>query len=301
MRKMVITGASGFVGKALSKKFLTDGYHVIGIGTSLEHPLCENFNNFTWISADTTIPGDWQNHISRADIIINLAGRNIFRYWTKKYKQAIFDSRIVTTRNIVDAMVQDAGQHLLNASAVGIYGDCGDNILTEENGPGESFLAYVCKAWEKEATRAGEKGARVSILRFGVVLGDGGALSKMLPAFKLFVGGPLGSGQHWFPWIHQSDLEAAIAFIIGNDDLEGLFNFTGCRPIRQGHFAKILAKVLNRPIFMPVPAFIIKLVMGELGSVLLQSQKALPKKLLDSGYLFEFADVTSSLEDILKK
>ncbi len=301
MKKMVITGASGFVGKSLSKKFLLEGYNVIGFGTSSEHPLCQKFDNFMWVSTDTTIQGEWQNHIAEADIIINLAGRNIFRYWTKNYKQAIFNSRILTTRHIVEAMAQGSGQQLLNASAVGIYGDCRDDVLTEKNDPGKSFLADVCKAWEKEANRAKEKGVRVSILRFGVVLGNGGALSKMLPAFKLFVGGPLGNGRHWFSWIHQKDLENAIAFIIKNNGLEGMFNFTGCEPIRQGQFAKTLGKILGRSSFMPAPAFIIKLMMGELGSSLLQSQKALPKKLLNSGYSFEFPDVVSALENILKK
>ncbi len=302
MKKILITGASGFVGNNLTRFFLTRGYSVIGVGTSKTHPLSSSFSEFEWISADTTLEGDWQTQVKKADILINLAGRNIFRYWTKNYKQAIYDSRIVTTRNLVNAIEKESKQTLLTTSAAGIYGDRRDDELTEASRPGNSFLARVCVDWEKEGLRATEKGVRVAVMRFGVVLGDkGGALSLMAPTFRMFAGGPLGNGNHWFPWIHINDLIGAALFILENENIEGVFNFTGENPVRQKEFAWELGRALKRPAFIPAPAFIVRTVMGELGSALLESQKAIPQHLLDSGYVFKFSDLRSALQDVFNK
>ncbi len=301
MKKILITGASGFIGNKLARFFLTQGHSVTGMGTSMAHPLSTAFPEFEWVRADTTLEGDWQDHVKKADVLINLAGRNIFRYWTKKYKQSIYDSRILTTRNLVNAIEKGSRQTLLTTSAIGIYGDRGDDELTEASDPGKSFLARVCKDWEKEGLRAEEKNVRVSVMRFGVVLGDKGALSLMAPAFKMFVGGPLGSGKHWFPWIHIEDLIQAALFIIKNETMQGIFNFTGADPVRQREFARELGKALKRPAFIPAPAFIVRSVMGELGSALLESQKAKPEHLLDSGYSFRFTNVRSALQDVFNK
>ena len=150
MNKILITGASGFIGKRLASFFLTKGFHVTGIGTSPTHSLLKQFQEFKWISADTTIEGKWQKSVAQSDIIINLTGQNIVKYWTKKYKNAIYDSRILTTRHIVNAIENGKTQKLLTASAVGIYGDCNEDLLTEERMPGKGFLANVCVDWEKE-------------------------------------------------------------------------------------------------------------------------------------------------------
>ena len=300
MKKILIAGASGFVGNKLARFFLTKGHPVVGLGTSKSHPLSKFFPDFEWVSADTTLTGDWQAYVKTADIVVNLAGRNIFRYWTKKYKQAVYDSRILTTRNLVNAL-DGTGQTLLTTSAVGIYGDRGEDELTEASAPGESFLARVCVDWEKEGLRAREKGARVAVMRFGVVLGDKGALSLMAPAFRMFAGGPLGNGKHWFPWIHMDDLIQAAWFILENEKIEGNFNFTGKVPVRQKDFAKALGRALKRPAFIPAPAFLVRAIMGELGSALLESQKAIPRHLLDAGYDFKFTDVGSALEDVFNK
>nr|NJM04611.1 TIGR01777 family protein [Desulfobacula sp.] len=301
MKKIVITGASGFIGGKLARFFLAKGYPVTGLGTSKAHALSQEFPEFEWVSADTSLEGHWQRHIKTADLVINLAGRSIFRYWTKKTKQAIYDSRVLTTRNLVTAMEPGSGQTLLTTSAVGIYGDRGEDELTEESAPGESFLARVCVDWEKEGLKAKEKGVRVAVMRFGVVLGDKGALSLMTPAFRMFAGGPLGSGNHWFPWIHIDDLIGAAGFILENEALEGRFNFTGKGLVRQKDFAKALGRVLKRPAFIPAPAFLVRAGMGELGSALLESQKAIPRHLLDAGYAFKFTDVGSALEDVFNK
>ena len=302
MKHILITGASGFIGKRLARLLLKKKYKITGIGTSLKHPFSMEFENFDWISADTTIEGDWQNCVAVSDIIINLTGRNIFRYWTKKYKETIYDSRILTTRNIINALADNGKtQKLLTASAMGIYGDCKEELLTEDKLPGHGFLAEVCQEWEKEGLKAKKKGAQVAVMRFGVVLGKGGgALPLMTPLFKLFAGGPLGKGQHWFPWIHIKDLERAVEFIIENGDIDGIFNFTGPEPVQQKQFAISLGKALRRPSFMPAPSFIVKAIMGELGSALLQSQKAIPKNLTDSGYHFKFSDVKSALQDVFR-
>lgn len=305
MKKILITGASGFIGKRLTQLFLSKGHPVTGIGTSIYYPLSRQFQDadqpFTWVSADTTVEGKWQDHVSESDIIINLTGRNIFQYWTKKNKKAIYDSRILTTRHIVNALGNGKTQKFLTASAVGIYGDCKEDLVTEERTPGKDFLAMVCADWEKEGLKARNKGVNVSVMRFGVVLGDGGALSLMIPAFKLFAGGPLGGGRQWFPWIHIKDLETAVQFIVDIEELEGIFNFTGPAMVRQKQFAKALGRALNRPAFMPAPSFIIKAIMGELGGSLLQGQRAIPKKLIDSGYSFLFSDVDTSLKEIFGK
>ncbi len=301
MKSILIAGASGFVGKQLSLFFLNNGYRVTGMGTSTTHPFENQYPQFQWISADTTKSGHWQNQVQKSEVVVNLAGRTIFRYWTKKYKKAIYDTRILTTRNIVHAMQKGKNKIFLTTSAAGIYGDRKDQILNEKNRAGMSFLATVCRDWEKEGMKAKALGVRVAIMRFGVVLGDGGALTSMIPAFKMFVGGPLGGGQQWFPWIHIEDIQNAIYFIINQDTLEGVFNFTAPTQVRQKQFAKSLGKILHRPSFMPAPKFVIKLVMGKMGSALLESQRVVPVKLLESGFKHNHPGLDQALEIILNK
>lgn len=301
MKKILITGASGFVGTHLANALLAKGNSVTGIGTSIKHPSIKNNEHFKWISADTTSKGNWQENVPVADVIINLAGRNIFRIWTKKYKQAIYNSRILTTKNIVNSIKKGSNQLLLTTSAVGIYGDCKEQLITEETIHGQGFLSNVCVDWEREGLIARKKGASVSIMRFGVVLGAQGALAKMVPAFKMCVGGPLGSGNQWFPWIHIKDIENGVRFLMANRDIDGIFNFSAPEPIRQKNFAKSLGKILKRPAFLPAPAFMVKTVIGELGSIFLNSQRAIPQRLLNAGYSFLFKRVDSALEDIFRK
>ncbi len=299
MKRILITGASGFVGKHLVRYFLDLHWHVTGLGTSSAHPDIRASESFEWVSADTTRPGSWQDHVADADVIVNLAGRNIFKRWTDAYKQAIYDSRIHTTRHLVEAMAPDKPVDFLSTSAAGIYGDAGEQELTEDAALGSDFLAGVCKDWEHAALAAEEKaGPRVRIMRFGVVLGDGGALSVMSPAFKWFAGGPLGNGYQWFPWIHIDDLVKAMNFLIQTPDSRGTYNMVGPQPVRQREFAKALGQALHRPAVMPAPGFMVKLVMGELGASLLNSQKAVPDALMDKGFAFSYPDVESALAAI---
>lgn len=297
--KVFITGGSGFVGKVFSRHFLDKGYRVWATGTSSVHSL-NGRGNFHYIQADTSQKGEWQEVLQEVNIIINLAGRNIFRRWTPSYKKQIYDSRILTTKNLVSALPEHQKITFFSASAAGFYGSRGDEILSEETKPGDGFLADVCVDWEKEAFKATEKGARVIAMRLGVILGkEGGALQKMVPAFRFFVGGPLGDGKHWFPWIHIDDLLSAIQFLVEKPGIDGPVNFCSPGPVRYEQFATALGKALKRPSFFKTPEFIIRMIMGELGEALLASQRPVPAKLSASGFRFRFPDIESALSDIL--
>ena len=296
--KILITGGTGFVGVNLTRFLLDRDHQVFATGTSRRHPLSGR-QNFHFISADTTQQGPWQDLVPESDIIINLAGRSIFHYWTQKYKTQIYDSRILTTRNIVDALPEQNEILLCSASAAGYYGNRADQLLTESADPGNDFLARVCIDWEKEAFRAAQKGSRVVAMRFGVILGpDGGALLKMVPAYKLFVGGPLGNGSQWFPWIHIQDLTSAVAFIIENNEINGPVNFCAPGAIQNRTFSQALAHVLKRPAVFKTPAFVLKTIMGELGEAFLASQRVVPEKLENHGFGFACPDIDSALSTI---
>ncbi len=294
-----VTGGSGFVGTNLSYYLLRQGHRVTAVGRSSFHKL-SGHENFQYISADTTQKGTWQDTLGKMDAVVNLAGTTIFRRWTKISKSQIYDSRILTTRNLVKAMPDNRDVILCSASAAGYYGGRGDKILNEDERPGDDFLANICIAWEKEAFRAEAKGIRVAAMRFGVVLGkSGGALQKMLLAFKLFAGGPLGNGKQWFPWIHMDDLTAAILFIIENPAIKGPVNFCAAEQVRNADFARALGNALNRPSFMPAPAFMIRLIMGELGASLLNSQRPVSDKLTGYGFRFQYPDIDNALRAIV--
>ena len=297
--KVFITGGSGFVGIALCRYFLEKGAQVSATGTSAAHSLIGQ-ENFIYIPADTTQQGKWQDALQEVDMVINLAGRNIFKRWTRSYKNQIYDSRILTTKNLVDTLPANKKMVFFSASAAGFYGSRGDEILTEETDSGKGFLATVCIDWEKEAIKAKEKGIRVIAMRLGVVLGkEGGALEKMIPAFRFFVGGPIGDGKHWFPWIHIHDLLSAIQFLFEKPDIDGPVNFCSPGSIRYKDFSEALGRAMKRPSFFKTPGFVIKTIMGELGEALLSSQRSVPEKLGASGFRFQFPDIESALSDIL--
>jgi len=189
---------------------------------------------------------------------------------------------------------------LISTSAVGYYGNCGDIELNEDSPAGQDFLASLAMNWEAEAKKGEAKGARVVLARFGIVLGrDGGALAKMIPAFRSFVGGPLGNGRQWFPWIHIQDLLGALNFLAARSDLKGAFNLCAPHPVTNAEMADALGKSLGRPAKMAVPAFVLKMMMGELGGVLLSSQRALPAKLLAAGFDFGFPQIEAALADLI--
>jgi uncharacterized protein (TIGR01777 family) len=297
--KILITGGSGFIGSNLSQYLLSRGHKVSAVGRSADQHRIRH-EDYRYISTDTTQPGNWQKKVEEAEAVVNLTGASIFKRWTANYKKMIYNSRILTTRHVVAALPEGRRVTLCSASGAGYYGNRGDDILKEDESVGHDFLADVSRDWEKEALQAAAKGVRVAVMRFGVVLGkNGGALAKMIPAFKMFVGGSLGSGNQWFPWMHLEDLMAAILFIVEHQDIGGPFNFCAPNPVRYRELAKTLGDVLGRPSFMPAPAFMIRLAMGEFGDVFLASQRTIPDRLLKHGFSFQYPDIKGAIQAVV--
>lgn len=294
----LITGGLGFVGRHLSRHLLSQGHQVTAVGRHPNPPQPTDAR-FRYISADTTRKGDWQAALKDQQVIINLAGKSIFTLWTAGTKREILQSRILTTRRLVEALPEGADITLCSASAVGYYGHRGEDILTEETPPGNDFLAQVGQEWEQEALGAQSKGARVILTRFGIVLDkDGGAIPLMRSSFRAFLGGSLGNGLQWFPWIHMQDLVVAFQFVISRPGFSGPANFCAPEPVRNQDLTQALAKRLNRPAFMPAPAWMIQLVLGELGQSLLNSQRAVPAKLRQFGFQFAYPCIDDALDEI---
>jgi uncharacterized protein (TIGR01777 family) len=299
--KALITGGLGFVGTQLSNRLL-DRQHEVTVVDHSPSPRPYTPKEVKYVFGDTTKSGPWQAEIEEQDVIINLAGASIFRRWTTQSKTIIRDSRILTTRNIVDALPGKSNTLLCSTSAVGYYGFRGEEHITEDDEPGNDFLARLCVDWEKEAWKAADKGSRVIIPRFGIVLGKtGGALGQMIPAFKAFVGGPLGSGSQWFSWIHMGDLLEAFLFILEEENLSGPVNLCSPNPVRNKELAKALGKVLSRPSCLKAPGFAIRIMLGEFGDVLLKGQRVIPERLLKSGFAFRYPDMTEALQEVIGK
>lgn len=297
--RVLITGGLGFVGTQLSYSLISRGHEI----TVIDHapgPKPYAPKGVRYISADTTRKGAWQDELNDQDFIFNLAGASVFRKWNKDSKRLILESRVLTTRNLVDALAPRTATSLISASAVGYYGFRGDEELTEESSPGEDFLARVCVEWEREACRATEKGVRVVITRFGIVLGRaGGALREMLSAFEKYVGGPLGSGNQWFSWIHMEDLIRALVFLMHHTEINGPVNCCAPNPVRNKDLASSLGKVLNRPSFVPTPSFLLRMALGEFATVLVEGQRVVPKILMQNAFGFKYPRLPEALENAL--
>lgn len=297
-----IAGGTGFIGQTLIEKLLLSGHAVTALARNPKK-IVGLSPQLRMISGSPLIPGPWQQELANHEVIINLTGTSIFTRWTPAAKKMILYSRVAATKNIVEAIATRGSSPLtlINASAAGYYGFCQDEEKYETDPPGGDFLASVCKAWEHEANRAQGK-ARVVLMRTGVVLGaDGGALAKMLPAFRLGIGGKLGHGRQWFPWIHREDLTSAILFCMENREIAGPVNLCASAPVSNAELTSILGRVLHRPTFLAVPGFTIRLVLGELSSVVLEGCKMMPGVLMANGFSFRFPKLQTALEDILGK
>ena len=300
--KIVIAGGTGFVGKAIRQKLLSAGHEVIVLTRKVGMAATEKEQFVAW---DTRTAGPWAACLDGADAVINLAGENIAAgRWTTARKRKILSSRVDATRAIVNAVLgaRKKPSVLVNASAVGFYGDIPDAALMDESVRGSGFLAETCERWEAEARKAEGSGTRVVLARLGPVLGGkGGMLSGMIPLFLFFMGAPLGTGRQWIPWIHLEDVAGIFLFLIERGDFSGPVNVTSPEPATMKTFCSALAKVLRRPCWFPVPGVLLKRVLGEMSAVILSSQKAFPAKLIRAGYSFRYPDLSRALGAILEK
>jgi uncharacterized protein (TIGR01777 family) len=299
---VVITGANGFIGSALARRLASEGDSVAGLvrnpaaaGSVLPSPI----RVLAWNPASAD---EWREAVAAADVVVHLAGASLgAKRWTPEYKQVLRDSRVETTKAVVAAMRESgrAGRALLSGSAVGYYGDGGDRILTEADPAGRGFLAEMCFEWEAEAARAGEFGARVVTLRTGIVLGEGGALEKMLPPFRLGLGGPLGSGRQWMPWIHLEDAVGMIAWAARAQSVRGPINVVSPNPVTMREFAAALGSSLHRPALFPVPGFALRLLLGEFAEALLTGQRLMPEVARKEGFEWRFPELAAALRDVV--
>jgi uncharacterized protein (TIGR01777 family) len=255
------------------------------------------------VEGDPTERGPWQKSVFEHEVIINLAGASIFNRWTDSVKTAILESRVRTTRHLVEALAErkDHETLFLSTSAVGYYGFHRAEALNEESPSGDGFLATVSREWESAALKAEESGARVILFRSGVVLGrHGGALKLMARLFKWYLGCPLGSGEQYFSWIHEEDLARIYEYVIEEKGISGPINCTAPAPVRNRDMTTALAEALGKTAFLPAaPGFVVKTVMGEFASVFLEGQNVLPIRLLDMGFRFRFTDIGEAFQDLL--
>lgn len=302
---ILIAGGSGFIGSALVNALQGEG-HAITVLARNERSANEKLGSKARVLPwDGEFVGAWAEAVNGADVIVNLAGESIGDgRWSKARKEKILQSRLKATRAVVDAIVKAEKKPslLINASAVGFYGNVPSGDVDESHAPGDDFLANVCKEWELEARRAESAGVRVALIRTGIVLSkNGGALPRMLTPFKFFIGGKIGSGAQWMPWIHLDDHLGVIKYIIGNQSLNGAVNLSAPQPAMMKEFARALGKAMHRPSIFPVPGFVLKVMLGQMSSLVLEGQRAVPKKLLSAGYQFQYPDLLTALKDVLKK
>ena len=295
--RLVITGATGFVGSALCARLLQKGHTLTLLSRSA--PRETSTGTKRWLHWTPGKIGDWESALAEADGVINLAGEPIAaKRWTPNQKRKIRLSRIDATNSLVRAIAKAKlkPQFLFNASAVGYYGPHGDETISEEADAGTDFLALLCRDWEEEAKKAEKLGLRVIRLRTGIVLGPGGgALAKMAPPFKLFIGGPLGSGKQWMSWIHLEDEVNLILYLMENSQAAGAVNATAPNPATMKEFCRTLGTVMGRPSWAPVPAFALRIMLGEMAQMLLTGQRVLPTSAEKLGYRFRYPNLPEAL------
>lgn len=304
--KIAITGATGFVGSRLVERLKSDGHQVLVFSRNAakaEKVFPKSaFENVEIVVYTPTTSGAWQDAIASCDGVVNLTGEPIGEgRWTPQRKQEILNSRKLGTQKVVEAIAKANPKPsvLVNTSAIGYYGTSETAAFDESSPAGSDFLAQVCQEWEAEAQKVKETGTRLVILRFGIVLGMGGAIAKMITPFKLFAGGPIGSGRQWFSWIHRDDLVNLIIQALTKPEMEGVFNATAPHPVRMAELAQAMGEAMQRPSWLPVPNFAIEALLGEGSIVVLEGQQVLPKRTQETGFNYQYANVKEALATIV--
>lgn len=302
--KIIVAGGSGFTGKALIPRLVAEGHEVVLLTRNPSAARLRVDQRATFVQWDGRTSGPWESHVDGTDAILNFAGEPLdAKRWSTAQKKKIIGSRVDATTAIVNAMraVSRRPSVLVNASGVGYYGPVENGEITEEHPRGSDFLSETTSQWENAAHAAEALGVRTVMLRTAVVLGDGGgALKKMLIPFRLFVGGALGSGRQWFPWIHRDDLVGVIMFVLRNKSVSGPVNAVAPESVTMKEFCSTLGHVMHRPSWAPVPSFVLKVALGEMSAMVLTGQRAVPKALERHEYAFKFPNLSSALSDILR-
>jgi uncharacterized protein (TIGR01777 family) len=305
--KIFVMGGTGLIGGALVSSLTSRGDEVVLLTRRPAHARERWGNQCTVVEGDPVKSGPWMEAVKDCDAVINLVGESIFaRRWNEQFKALLRESRVNSTQNVVRALMQSPKaptgkpKVLVNGSAIGFYGPCGDEELTEEALAGSDMLAQLALEWEQAASLAETAGIRVARIRTGVVLDkDGGALPQMLTPFKLGLGGPIGSGKHWFSWIHIEDEIGIILLALDHPGAVGAINATAPHPVTNKAFSKALGRALQRPAILPVPPFALKLLLGQVAEILTTGQRVIPAKALALGYQFKFPEIDPALRDLL--
>ena len=304
-KKIIITGATGSIGRILVQKLTARGDEVIAFTRNPEKAAKKIANASKYVKWDYGCMDVWLYELNSVDAVVHLAGANLgAKRWNDEYKKLAYDSRIISTRNLVEAIksVEKKPKVFICSSATGFYGNRYDELLDENSSPGDDFLANLCNDWEKEAAMVEQPGVRRVSVRTGLVLmKDEGVLKQMLLPFKFFIGGPLGSGRQWFPWIHIDDVVCIYLHAIDNPNVTGAINGASPGIVTMKQFAKALGKKLSRPSLFPVPKFAMKLVAGEVADYAVMSQRISVEKIINAGYKFKFENLEAALSDLLIK
>ena len=306
--KVAVTGATGFVGSRLVEKLHAAG-HQVKVFTRNSERASRVFPPAAFPNVEITAytplqSGPWQAEISGCDGVVNLAGESISERWTSDHKKRILESRDIGTHKLVEAIHQaDVKPNVLvSASAIGYYGTSETAEFYETSEPIKTdFLSQVCQAWESAAEKVTACGTRLVIIRVGIVLGMGGAIAKMLTPFRLYAGGPIGSGQQWFSWIHRDDLVSLLIKALTDSQLQGIYNGTAPHPVRMNELSDTLGKVMNRPSWLPVPEIVIEALLGDGAIVVLEGQKVLPERTQATGFTYQYPKVEGALREIVRE
>lgn len=301
--RVLITGATGLIGRRVVADRVRRGDAVVALSRDAARAADALGDVVTVVEGNPVVEGPWQSRIDGCDAVVHLAGAGVAdRRWTKAYKRVLVNSRVDSTRRVVEAISRAASRPrvLVNASAVGYYGDRGDEPIDETAPPGDDFLAELSIKWERQAGRAADAGIRVVMLRTGVVLDPrGGALGALLPIFRLGLGGPLGSGQQYMPWIAWPDVVGLIDLALADSTLHGPMNVTAPNPVTNRAFTRALGRALHRPAFLPVPPFALRALIGEFGAYATASQRVVPRTAREHGHEFRLGDLDTALDSIL--